>query len=136
MTLQELLDEKHIQLEDYKPGQHSTTCPECSHARSRAHQKTECLSVLIDQKGATWNCHHCGWKGGQTPMRNQTGLEAARKEMKHAWRYRAEGGSHRSVKPRGDLLDDVAPAQVREEVEQRCGAQPITFGCGRAGNPA
>jgi predicted P-loop ATPase len=64
MTLQELLDEKHIQLEDYKPGQHSTTCPECSHARSRAHQKTECLSVLIDQKGATWNCHHCGWKGG------------------------------------------------------------------------
>jgi hypothetical protein len=56
---------------------------------------------------------------------NQTGLETARKEMKHA-------GSHRSVKPRGDLRDDVAPAQVRGEVERRCGAQPITFGCGRA----
>jgi len=51
---QELLEQNGIRLKNYNPGQHSTTCPECS----KAH-----LSVKIDDKGATWYCHHCGWKG-------------------------------------------------------------------------
>jgi predicted P-loop ATPase len=62
-TVQELLEQKGIRLKDYQPGEHTSTCPECSHTRSRANQKTECLSVKVEPKGATWYCHHCGWKG-------------------------------------------------------------------------
>jgi hypothetical protein len=63
MTPQELLDTNGIRLKDYKPGNHTSICPECSHKRSRANQKTECLSVKIDARGAAWKCHHCGWFG-------------------------------------------------------------------------
>jgi hypothetical protein len=63
MTPQELLETNGIQLKDYKLGTHSTTCPDCSHKRSRANQKTPCLSIKIDARGATWKCHHCGWFG-------------------------------------------------------------------------
>jgi len=63
MTPEELLDTNGIRLKDYKPGNHTSICPERSHKRSRANQKTECLSVKIDARGATWKCHHCGWFG-------------------------------------------------------------------------
>jgi ribosomal protein L37AE/L43A len=53
-TAQELLNANGIYLENYNPGQHSNaTCPECSR---------DSLSVKIDDKGATWYCHHCKWK--------------------------------------------------------------------------
>src|SRR5436189_6384925 len=63
MTPQELLDDAGIRLGSYAPGQHSATCPQCSAKRSKAHQKTKCLGVLIDDRGATWRCNHCGWSG-------------------------------------------------------------------------
>jgi hypothetical protein len=63
MTPQELLETNGIQLKSYAPGNYSHTCPECSAKRSKAHQKTECLSVKIDGQGATWYCHHCGLSG-------------------------------------------------------------------------
>jgi len=63
MTPQELLENNGIQLKDYKLGIHTTTCSDCSHKRSRANQKTPCLSIKIDARGATWKCHHCGWFG-------------------------------------------------------------------------
>src|SRR5262245_61246656 len=63
MTAQELLEANHIRLKNYAPGEHSTICPECSAKRSKAHQKTPCLSIKIDADGATWCCHHCGWSG-------------------------------------------------------------------------
>ena len=63
MTPQELLNANHIQLKSYAPGEHSTICPECSAKRSKAHQRTPCLSVKIDGQGATWYCHHCAWHG-------------------------------------------------------------------------
>jgi hypothetical protein len=63
MTAQELLEANHIRLNSYKPGQHSTTCPQCSRTRSVPHQKTKCLGIKIDDKGATWHCNHCGWTG-------------------------------------------------------------------------
>src|SRR5262249_28881351 len=63
MTPPELLEGNGIQLKSYAPGNHSRTCPRCSAKRSKMHQKTECLSVKIDAKGATWYCHHCGWSG-------------------------------------------------------------------------
>lgn len=36
------------------------TCPVCSQHRKKS--KERCLSVNIEKN--TWNCHHCGWKGG------------------------------------------------------------------------
>jgi hypothetical protein len=63
MSPQELLDNAGIRLPSYAPGNHSTTCPECSAKRSLAHQTTPCLSVKIDGAGATWHCNHCQWSG-------------------------------------------------------------------------
>jgi hypothetical protein len=57
------------------PGKdrHYTTCPKCSAGRSRAHQKTPCLSINIDAKGATWCCHHCGWSGPEKGIGKSNG---------------------------------------------------------------
>jgi hypothetical protein len=63
MTAQELLEANGIKLASYAEGKHTTTCPNCSAKRSRAHQQTKCLGVLIDEKGACWCCNHCGWSG-------------------------------------------------------------------------
>src|SRR5262249_46347331 len=41
----------------------TSTCPRCSHTRPK--KRTPCLSVLIDDRGVRWHCHHCSWKGGQ-----------------------------------------------------------------------
>jgi hypothetical protein len=61
MTAQELLNTNGIYLKNYDLGNHTSICPKCSHDRKK--KKTECLSVRIDDKGACWNCHHCGWSG-------------------------------------------------------------------------
>ena len=63
MTVEELLNAHGIKLESTVPGQHYTTCPQCSAKRSTAHQKTKCLGVKIDGKGVCWRCNHCGWTG-------------------------------------------------------------------------
>jgi hypothetical protein len=63
MTAQELLETNGIRLKSYAPGQYSTTCPRCSAKRSKAHQRTPCLSVKIDAQGARWHCNHCPWSG-------------------------------------------------------------------------
>src|SRR5262249_22808822 len=47
----------------YNPGEHNLICPKCSHKRKPANQKTKCLSVKIDDKGATWYCHNCNDSG-------------------------------------------------------------------------
>jgi hypothetical protein len=66
---QELLNANGIYLKSYEPGERSTTCKECSHKRKPANQKKECLSVKIDDRGATWYCHNCQWKGPQKGQR-------------------------------------------------------------------
>lgn len=62
MNLWDQLGEEGIRLRRYTEGEHKTTCPKCSNARKN--KADPCLSVKIDDKGATWNCHHCGWQGG------------------------------------------------------------------------
>lgn len=42
-------------------GNVKTTCPQCSHTRSRAHIRERCLSV--DVENGIWKCHHCEWSG-------------------------------------------------------------------------
>ncbi len=62
-SVNDALSAQGIKLRDYRPGDHKTTCPKCSHLR-RA-KKEPCLSVKIEQDGgATWKCHHCAWTGG------------------------------------------------------------------------
>ena len=59
--IRKLLEAHNIRLSDMSPGDHYATCPECSAGRQKAHQTLKCLSVKIDDKGACWRCHHCGW---------------------------------------------------------------------------
>lgn len=53
----------NVRLSNYRVGEHTTTCPQCSHTRTKKQDK--CLSVKIDEAGFTMFCHHCGWKGGK-----------------------------------------------------------------------
>lgn len=46
------------------PGRYYAICPQCSADRKPAHQKLQCLGITIDEKGVTWGCNHCNWKGG------------------------------------------------------------------------
>jgi len=51
VTPQELLEANGIKLDDYAPGQHSTTCPNCSPKRVK--NTLKCLSVFsIHENGA------------------------------------------------------------------------------------
>jgi len=98
MTAQELLEANGIRLKDYTPGEHSTTCPECSAKRKRENQKKECLSVKIDGAGATWCCHHCRWTGPEKgPTTNGKGGNGAGK----TYVYHAADGTPAFRKVRG-----------------------------------
>jgi len=135
MTPQELLEDNGIQLKSYAPGNHSRTCPRCSAKRSKMHQKTECLSVKIDAKGATWYCHHCGWSGpGKGQQRTNShgggfaatydyeGFQKVRYPKGHVPRFRIRhrnsrgdwewgaGGADTSVLYRKDEVDEAIAA--------------------------
>lgn len=61
MRLQDHLNAEQIRLPSYAIGTRKVLCPRCSHTRKN---KTEpCLSVTIEDDGAVWNCHNCGWTG-------------------------------------------------------------------------
>jgi twinkle protein len=60
-TLAELLLEHDIRPRHYSNGTQKLLCPECSHTRKS--RTDPCLSLTIDDRGATWLCHHCEWKG-------------------------------------------------------------------------
>lgn len=56
------LSEQGIRLRNTAPGNHKTTCPNCSSSRRK--KSDPCLSVTIETDGrALWYCHHCGWSG-------------------------------------------------------------------------
>jgi twinkle protein len=40
-------------------GEYATTCPKCSHDRSKKNAK--CLGVNLDKQ--VWHCNHCDWRG-------------------------------------------------------------------------
>jgi hypothetical protein len=74
MTPEQLLRANNIALPDTTAGRHYTTCPQCSAKRSKAHQKSKCLSVTIEASGRVgWCCFNCSWTGpekrsGDTPL--------------------------------------------------------------------
>ena len=64
MNVEELLTKNSIKLESYAPGRHYTTCPKCSHTRSREHRKHKVLGITIGDDGSVfWGCNHCSWTG-------------------------------------------------------------------------
>lgn len=60
----EALADVGIHLKRETRGEHRTACPECDRGK-----KDTALAVLIDDRGATWLCHRCGWKGAIGPER-------------------------------------------------------------------
>ena len=54
MTLEELLRANKISLPSTARGRYYTTCPQCSHKRSKARQVREVLGVTIDGNGVNW----------------------------------------------------------------------------------
>lgn len=60
--LEEGLRDLGIVLRSYEEGQRKTLCPRCSYARKLRNQTEQCLSIKIDNRGATWTCHNCGWE--------------------------------------------------------------------------
>jgi hypothetical protein len=63
-TAADILSDHRINTESTLPGRYYTTCPKCSAARSRAHQRAPCLGVTITAENVTFGCNHCGWTGG------------------------------------------------------------------------
>lgn len=65
------LREQNIPLRDTRPGDHKTTCPQCS--ASRRNKSDPCLSVTIKAgDDVVVNCHHCGWTAGNAQVRERT----------------------------------------------------------------
>jgi twinkle protein len=64
MTTLEQLQQLNIDPPKYSPfvlGQNRTICPECSTDRKKSEER--CLSVTIEEDGALFLCHHCGYSG-------------------------------------------------------------------------
>jgi putative DNA primase/helicase len=96
MTPQEVLNRHGVALGSYGPGQHYTTCPECSKDRKKpGHKANKCLSVLIGPGDkVVWNCHHCGWSGPPKGSGERT------RDEWPAFVYRDAGGVERFRKVR------------------------------------
>jgi Protein of unknown function (DUF3631) len=83
-----------IKLRSHRPGQHYTTCPECSATRSKAHQRTKCLGVKIEANGRViFHCNHCNWSGPKKPERTE-------RKIVPTYIYRDRGGVIRFGKVR------------------------------------
>jgi hypothetical protein len=65
-----------IRLRDHRQGEHRTGCPRCAAGKHR--RGDTALAVLVDDRGATWTCHRCGWKGALNQHNDRTGWQPAR----------------------------------------------------------
>ena len=63
-TAADILRDAGITTKSTAPGRYYSTCPQCSLNRKAANQKLKCLGITVDDKGVTWGCNHCDWKGG------------------------------------------------------------------------
>ena len=64
------LAEQGIKLQSYNIGNYKTFCPECKNSRKPKNKGDTPLSVTIDNDGAVWNCHNCGWTGNSLTRPN------------------------------------------------------------------
>jgi putative DNA primase/helicase len=98
----DLLQAHHIALDDFRPGRHYTTCPECSSTRARAHRMLKCLGVTIEPDGKVfWGCNHCNWSGPEKGVRAKAN-GAGQPELP-TYEYRDAGGVIRFRKVRRNL---------------------------------
>jgi putative DNA primase/helicase len=67
-SLPEALIAGGIHLKSHRHGEHRAACPEC--AKSKRRPSDAALAVRIDDLGAMWLCHRCGWKGAVRPSPN------------------------------------------------------------------
>lgn len=44
-------------------GSNRTTCPKCSHARTKRDQR--CLLIKVIDGWVDWKCFHCEWTDGE-----------------------------------------------------------------------
>lgn len=72
--------------EGLPPGEHRQKCPECQP------NKRPSLAVKVDEDGATWVCHRCGFKGAEkhrqdapAPRNESDWRPACWKELNQAW---------------------------------------------------
>lgn len=63
MTLNDKLNEERINPKHLQQGNQKLKCPSCQPPHN-SHDTP--LSFTINDDGAVWNCHHCGFKGGYT----------------------------------------------------------------------
>jgi hypothetical protein len=92
-TAAEILAANAICLAGTAPGQHYTTCPQCSANRKLQHQKLECLGVKIDGDGVTWFCNHCEWTGRGYFNNTEPNRRGADKHIVKTYDYTgADGG--------------------------------------------
>jgi AAA domain len=99
MNLDEALRQAGIHLKDTSPGQHMTTCPNCSHKRKKS--RDPCLGVKIDEIGVLAHCNHCGWK-----------TFISRANSKANGRAHSSGASKK--RPTRFIPGDVLPLQPNE----------------------
>jgi hypothetical protein len=85
-TPAQLLAAHGIKLPSTEPGRHYTTCPRCSHKRSKAHQVAKVLGVTIKADGKVhFGCNHCGWTGPEKQSGN--GHDREREDIEAAYDY-------------------------------------------------
>lgn len=101
------------------------TCPECSQYRSKAHRKTKCCSVNVEQ--GVWHCHHCG-ASGYVPSEAELRARTARQRRLEAERDRVpEKGKYMRPKEQPGFSVSyllMSPmAQLKGRVEEE-GAMP------------
>ena len=68
-----------IHVDESKPGEQKTPCPECS--SSRKNKNEPCLSVNVCKR--TWYCHHCEWKGHLNGSNYDKGLPQSQLKLEH-----------------------------------------------------
>lgn len=67
-----------IRLRTERPGQHRAACPRCAEEKARTGDTA--LAVRIDDRGATWHCHRCGWKGSTRRQVQPSGHDRPRRQ--------------------------------------------------------
>lgn len=60
------LADQGIFLRQYVPGERRAPCPRCLRGK-----QDDALAVKVDDRGACWACHRCGWRGAANERTDQ-----------------------------------------------------------------
>lgn len=108
------LNNKGIHLKQFNVGSHKTTCPRCSHTRSKP--KDPCLWVNVTEPNlALWQCYNCYWTGaaGDVSKKRHEPMDAKRQ-------YKKPEAKPVLSQPAGQL-----PPTIKSFFETRCIPQEV-----------